>query len=146
MPREPPAERAEPKDRAMKKREAFGERVAADDVRDFMSQYGVEFGGFPFAPAGGEQNGGATHAEGDWHGEQIGFGQARRGAQACCATEKIQARHAVRVCNTLRFPFEAAPQDYAEREAHQHEDRHSEIQRDRGGEPWKWATGLRGCR
>ncbi len=146
MAREPPTERAEPENRAMQQRQALGERVAAGDVRNFVREDGVEFRGFPIAPAGGKQNRGAAHAECYWHGEQLRFSQARRRcAQAGCAREKMQAREGVRVFDQLRFSFQAPAQDYAERQAHQHEDCDREIDCSRGCEPRKWATGLRVC-
>src|SRR5580700_8647080 len=74
---EPPAEWAEPEDCAVQQREALGECVAASDVRNFMREDRVEFCWFPFAPRGGQQDGGMPYAEGHWDREEFRFGEAR---------------------------------------------------------------------
>ena len=58
---EKPGERAEPEDGAMQKRQALGERVAAENVGEFMREDGVELGGVPvYASRRGEEwSGGA---------------------------------------------------------------------------------------
>jgi hypothetical protein len=79
---EPPGERAEPENRAMQKRQALSESVAAGEVRYLVRDDGVELGIVSLGPVGGQQNHGAQSAHGDRHGNQFGFGNLRNGGQA----------------------------------------------------------------
>lgn len=119
---EPPTEGAEPKNRAMQKRKAFGERVAAGDMRNFVRENGVELGRFPFAPSGGKQNRGIFYAEGDRDRQEFRFGEARRCAQLGCACEGVQARERLRIVNRIRVAFQAAAEADSQEQAREEED------------------------
>ena len=81
----PPTERTEPKGSAMKERETLCERVAALDVGDFVSHYGIKLGIVPISPGGGKQNGGAADSECDGHENDFGLGEARQFLEPGCA-------------------------------------------------------------
>ena len=63
----------------MQKREALGERVAAGYVGEFVGEDGVEFGGVPVTPVGGEENGRAERAHRHGDGNEFRFGEAGSG-------------------------------------------------------------------
>ena len=111
---EPPGERAEPENCAMQQRKALGESVAAGDVGDFVGDDGVELGVVPFAPGGGQQNGGAQRAHGDRNGNQFGFG-GLRDRRPC--PRRGRARRVFVVRRGSSIVVRLAQQAAAEREA-----------------------------
>ncbi len=99
---EPPGERAEPEDGAMQKRETLSERVVTRDVRDFVSEDGVELGVVPFTPVGGQKNSGAQHAHGERDGNEFGLGWLGNSDESCGARMVREFGGEARVVNGLR--------------------------------------------
>src|ERR1700686_3296551 len=115
MASKPPGERAEPEDGAVQQGKALSEGVAAGNVRDFVSDNGVELGVVPLAPGGGQQNGGAQRTHRNRNGNQFGFGGLRDGDKAPCGCARGESLSQAGIVNWLR----SLQQSPAERKAHE---------------------------